>query len=196
MAVAASRGLSAARGGGTRIDIIEAARRLFSTLPYDKVGLRDIAADAGVDKRLITRYFGSKEELFVEVVEFAGRDMQRHPSDLDAGELSRHLISRIFSPSYPHALSDRERHEFIGLCINAATSAVTKGLLKDRIEAHIPAAIGVTGADTRLRTALLFANSIGLALCREVLEVDALVEAKPAEVEKYMSAYLQALLRG
>jgi AcrR family transcriptional regulator len=52
----------------TRAAILKAARRRFASEPFEQVGLREVAADAGVDAALIARYFGSKEELFHEVV--------------------------------------------------------------------------------------------------------------------------------
>lgn len=52
----------------TRQAILQAARCRFASEGYDGAGLRDIAADAGVDAALVSRYFGSKEELFKEVL--------------------------------------------------------------------------------------------------------------------------------
>ena len=48
----------------TRAGILEAAKGQFARLGYDRTGLRDIAAEAGVDAALINRYFGGKEGLF------------------------------------------------------------------------------------------------------------------------------------
>ena len=48
----------------TRADILKAARLLFSTRGYAQAGVRDIAAKVGVDPALVTRYFGSKRDLF------------------------------------------------------------------------------------------------------------------------------------
>ena len=48
----------------TRDAMLAAARERFARHSYDDVGLRDVARDAGVDAALISRYFGSKEDLF------------------------------------------------------------------------------------------------------------------------------------
>ena len=48
----------------TRQAILDAAADAFCRRGYDGAGTRDIAGAAGVDPRLITRYFGSKEGLF------------------------------------------------------------------------------------------------------------------------------------
>ena len=52
----------------TREKLLASARQRFLRESYDNVGLRDIAADAGVDVALVGRYFGSKEQLFTEVL--------------------------------------------------------------------------------------------------------------------------------
>ena len=48
--------------------ILSAATGLFLRRPYDQVSVSDIADDAGVAKGLLHHYFGSKRELYLEVV--------------------------------------------------------------------------------------------------------------------------------
>src|ERR1700761_4914074 len=55
----------------TRATILRAAREAFTEHGYDGAGMREIARAADVDARLISRYFGSKEGLFAEVVDLA-----------------------------------------------------------------------------------------------------------------------------
>ncbi|MCC2628726.1 MAG: transcriptional regulator, partial [Thermomicrobiales bacterium] len=52
----------------TRQAILEAAKICFMHDGYEQVGVREIAARAGVDPSLVNRYFGSKEGLFSEAV--------------------------------------------------------------------------------------------------------------------------------
>src|SRR5215468_4946904 len=52
----------------TRDATLEAATRRFATQGYERAGVREIAADAGVTAALVNRYFGSKEALFAEVI--------------------------------------------------------------------------------------------------------------------------------
>lgn len=51
----------------TRNRLLQAARRLFAGANYVSVGIREIGAEAGVNPALISRYFGSKKNLFLEV---------------------------------------------------------------------------------------------------------------------------------
>ena len=52
----------------TRLEIIEAAKFVFTDKGFDQAGTREIADRAGVNIALINRYFGSKEGLFNETV--------------------------------------------------------------------------------------------------------------------------------
>ncbi len=53
----------------TREAILASARKAFAQSGYDGAGLREIAAGAGVTAMMVNRYFGSKQQLFAEVVE-------------------------------------------------------------------------------------------------------------------------------
>ena len=54
---------------GTREAIRAAAVRLFAEQGYDRTSMRAVAAAAAVDPKLVAHYFGSKQQLFVSVVE-------------------------------------------------------------------------------------------------------------------------------
>ncbi len=48
--------------------IIDASMLLFSKTPFDKVGMRDIAAEAGLSPASIYRYFSNRDDLFAEAL--------------------------------------------------------------------------------------------------------------------------------
>jgi AcrR family transcriptional regulator len=60
-----------------RAQILACARRLFSERNYDAVSTTDIAGEAGVARGLLHHYFGTKRELYLEVV----RSLMRMPSN-------------------------------------------------------------------------------------------------------------------
>lgn len=60
-----------------RAQILACARRLFSERNYDAVSTNDIAREAGVARGLLHHYFGTKRELYLEVV----RSLVRMPSN-------------------------------------------------------------------------------------------------------------------
>src|SRR3954468_21189652 len=51
-----------------REQILAAARRLFSERPPGSVSTTDIAREAGVARGLLNHYFGTKRDLYLEVV--------------------------------------------------------------------------------------------------------------------------------
>ncbi|MFI1567152.1 TetR/AcrR family transcriptional regulator [Streptomyces sp. NPDC020490] len=51
-----------------RAEILAAARGQFGSRGYGTVSLADIAADAGVARALVSHYFGTKRQLYLEVI--------------------------------------------------------------------------------------------------------------------------------
>ncbi len=60
-----------------RSQILACARRLFSERNYDAVSTTDIAREAGVARGLLHHYFGTKRDLYLEVVQ----SLMRMPSN-------------------------------------------------------------------------------------------------------------------
>jgi AcrR family transcriptional regulator len=56
-----------------RRQILRVAARLFGERPYSEVSVNDIAEAAGVARGLMHHYFGSKRELYLEVVRLSAR---------------------------------------------------------------------------------------------------------------------------
>ncbi|GAA1547711.1 TetR/AcrR family transcriptional regulator [Actinomadura kijaniata] len=67
-----------------RDQILRVARRLFTELPYAEVSTTAIAEEAGVRRGLLHYYFGTKRELFLEVVRELAADaaVQAPPPDV------------------------------------------------------------------------------------------------------------------
>src|SRR5580698_8376746 len=75
-----------------RAQILTCARRLFSERNYDAVSTTDIAREAGVARGLLHHYFGTKRDLYLEVVGSLVR-MPSNPVPLEApGRGLRHVI--------------------------------------------------------------------------------------------------------
>jgi AcrR family transcriptional regulator len=56
-----------------RRQILRVAARLFSQRPYSDVSISDIAGEAGIARGLLHHYFGSKRDLYLEVVRLVAR---------------------------------------------------------------------------------------------------------------------------
>ena len=57
-----------------RDQILRVAARLFGDRPYSEVSISDIATEAGIARGLLHHYFGSKRELYLEVVRASSRE--------------------------------------------------------------------------------------------------------------------------
>lgn len=68
----------------TKSRLLRTATRLFSRRGYDGVSVDEIVATAGVNKRMVYHYFGSKEALYSEVL----RDVFNRLADLEVQAIS------------------------------------------------------------------------------------------------------------
>ncbi|MEQ8439156.1 MAG: helix-turn-helix domain-containing protein [Ilumatobacter fluminis] len=57
-----------------RSQILVVAARLFGERPYSEVSISDIASEAGIARGLLHHYFGSKRELYLDVVRRSASD--------------------------------------------------------------------------------------------------------------------------
>ena len=83
--------------------VLDSAAELFGRRGPANVSVRDIAADAGVQHSVVHRYFGTKEELFREVIaEGARRDAEVLNDPV--GSPSSRLAYALRNDSYSRAL--------------------------------------------------------------------------------------------
>lgn len=92
----------------TRDAIAASALELFETRGFAASSVRAIAAAAGVDPALVIRHFGSKEQLFLEVV---GGSRGTGPElDGPLETLGRRLVEHVLDPE-----RDRERRAYAAM---------------------------------------------------------------------------------
>ena len=152
----------------TRARILRAARTHFARDSFDHVGVREIAADAGVDAALINRYFGSKEKLFAEVI--AGAFRIETLLQGEAGALGMRFTS--------HILADQGGDEWrddldpLLLLLRSAPSPKASAIVAQVFHAEFvdPLANALEGEDTDLRAGLIASYIIGLATMRFLLD--------------------------
>ena len=108
----------------TRAALLQAARRRFIEDSYSDVALRDVARDAGVDVAMVARYFGSKEELFREVL----RGSEPHWLDptVTAEELPT-LLARLAVQG--GAAENRETSDRLLVLLRSSSSPATAGIV-------------------------------------------------------------------
>lgn len=180
----------------TRDAIAAAAAEVFAQQGYDRATIRAIATQAGVDTRLVTHWFGSKQELFVQVMGLpvSPEELGRR---LSAGEPA-HAGERI--AAYVLGLMDDEavRQRVVGLLRSAASEPRAADLLRGAVTRTILGPVGalVGGDDAQLRASLAASQMVGLLLARYVVRVEPLASAPVADLVPLVGPVLQRYLDG
>lgn len=172
----------------TRARILGAAKQRFSVSNYEQVGVRDIAADAGVDPALVNRYFGSKEKLFTEVITGVF-DLNTHlPADLKVDELGQHLANNLMRPEDPNNKDCDPLH----LLLCSAVSPHASPAISTTFHAEFvkPLAKLIGGPDANLRAALICSYAIGFLTMRLALRSPAI---KPKDTRKALELLGRAI---
>ncbi len=175
----------------TREAILEAATRRFVIHGYERAGVREIAADAGVTAALVNRYFGSKEGLFAEVIERAldiGYLLQGQRGDL-ADHLARVMVyGREYAPDDVHAPLLLLLHSVAGPRAVELFGQDLHRTLLGLLAEHIG------GDDAAVRAAMILAQLTGFALMYHVLRPEAFADARDEELVALLSRSLAACI--
>jgi AcrR family transcriptional regulator len=148
----------------TRQAILEAAKSCFMDGGYEQVGVRDIAARAGVDPALVNRYFGSKEGLFSEAV--ASKFDLSHLLDGDRATLGERLARYVLQKK-----STGTNYDPLVALLRSSSSDVCSGMLRHAIlEGFVrPLAARLEGPDAMSRAELVGSTLLGLLVHRTVI---------------------------
>jgi AcrR family transcriptional regulator len=172
----------------TRDRILNAAVERFTRTSYEQTGLRDIAADVGVDVAYVHRCFGSKKRLFVEAVRAAIQpaDLLTGPAGDLAGKLANHLLSKRV-----------RRRPGLDIIIRSLSSPEASPVVREFLQNNFisPLAEKLDEAPTG-RIALITAFSAGVAIFRNVLRIAPLLEAAGGELESLIANTIGSILAG
>ena len=103
----------------TRLALFRAARAEFAAKGLEGARVGTIADQAGVNKQLVYHYFGSKEDLYIAVLEDAYQDIRLREGELDlAGLPPIDAMRRLIEFSFDYL--DRNR-EFVALVTDENT---------------------------------------------------------------------------
>jgi AcrR family transcriptional regulator len=175
----------------TRAAILASARQAFARAGYDGAGVREIAQAAGVTAMLVNRYFGSKEQLFAEVV---STTMQ-----------STHLLTEEILNSADPALGMAEA--LVGvttagetpldgfrIMLNSASSERAAEIARDLLEEHYSSTLVAVlhGPDAGQRAGLLLALVAGVQVMRQMVGLAALDDG--ATVARLIAPLLRQLI--
>jgi AcrR family transcriptional regulator len=181
----------------TRAALLRVARRRFTVLGYERTTTRDIAADAGVNVSLISRYFGSKDGLFAAVVEETSEALDEG-ADLAPDAIVDSMIASLapeawaeFGHVHPLLLLIRGagagEDRAAGLRQQALAGAI------DRLEAAWTDP-GIAPETARLRAELLFALFSGVTMLRSVVPGEPLAQHDEALLRSELGRLVRAIV--
>src|SRR5216684_2659927 len=75
--------------------LLDSALLLFASKGYEETTMREIAAKAGYSPGLTYRYFGSKEELVLELYRNLCAGLEDYAHELPPGSLSEHFHAMV-----------------------------------------------------------------------------------------------------
>ncbi|MNT01257.1 transcriptional regulator BetI [compost metagenome] len=181
----------------TRQAILEAARERFCSDSYDDVGMRDVARDVGVDAALISRYFGSKEDLFVAVLDSCknGRDLMDGPREDFGDRLAREIIYDEVMPCQDDGAGAKMRGLLILLRSVGSAKAMDVMQRTSNSRFFDPLAAWIGGPDAPVRARLAAGLIMGMAIGRELSDgYSSLDETQKAEMARRLAVALQGLI--
>ncbi|HVJ34862.1 MAG TPA: TetR/AcrR family transcriptional regulator [Terriglobia bacterium] len=167
------------QSASTRDRILQAAILRFAHHSYEDAKLRDIAADVGVDVAYVHRSFGSKEQLFSEVVSAAFEP--RHLITVEDGDIATKLTKRLFEPSLDQRLRLIDPLDILirSLLSPEAIPLIRSSLMNDVIE-PLENQGDVAG---QVQAVAMTACLVGASIFRNVLRVEAMLEEPGGELE-------------
>jgi AcrR family transcriptional regulator len=172
----------------TRQALLAAARARFLQESYENVGLREIAGAVGVDVALIGRYFGSKEDLFREVLGTGGKK-DILPEDVGPQDIPRFLTALFLS----HDEDENENVERLLIILRSASSPAASRVVREalRHDVLVPLAERLGGESPEVRASTSMAVWMGMTILRTVIAIDPICQ-RTAELEERLLALFTA----
>lgn len=173
----------------TKQAMLDAARGRFLQESYENVGLRDIAGDVGVDVALVSRYFGSKEELFREVLGVGRKEIL--PPDIRNAEIPGYLAQLFIQQG-----DDGNEHvERLLIILRSASSPAASLIVREALREDVlqPLAEHLGGHRPQLRASTSMAVWMGMTIMRTVMSVEPLCR-DDQDIEQRLRKLFEAAL--
>lgn len=181
---------------GTREAILEAARRRFADHGYDGATIRGIAADADVDPALVHHYFGTKERLFVDAMQFpvVPSEVLATVVGFDRERLGEAIARVVLGVWETHELRSQAEALLRSAVTNDRAAAMLRSFVTSTILRMV--AEGLDDEDAEYRASLVASQIIGLGIARYVVALEPLAEANVGDVAAAIGPTLQRYLTG
>ena len=170
----------------TKSAILAAAKRAFTAKGFDSAGVREIAADAGVNVALINRYFGSKEGLFQEAVV-----PEIHLDELLEGD--RATFGQRAAEYFCFKTHEGDDLDATLACLRSIGNAAVTKKINDAVEHRLVEKLArwIGGKNAKQRAALVFAQLTGFDMARRVNGISALRAENAQLAFPYLAATIQ-----
>ncbi len=156
------------RGDGkvTRAKILGVATELFVARGYQEVGMREIAANAGVTAAMINRYFGTKHALFLEIMgdAFSFKPFMEGPRE----QFGQRVAQPLLQPHGPFGSRSEEEAKFriLQIVLRSATTDGAPPEIQQFLDSQLwkPLIKWLGGKNAHERAELIVATLVGLIL--------------------------------
>jgi AcrR family transcriptional regulator len=170
--------------------LLEAAGAVFDERGYDRATVREVGERARVDPALIVRYFGSKEGLYLTVMDDEDHAMPMSPDPEPAavlGLLLERWEGRSMSPI---------KRGLISSDLSEPVHDKVAEVLGRRVLRPLTDELALRGvAAPALRAEALVACVLGLSLARRGGMLETLASASPDELADLVDALVESLAR-
>ncbi|MEV4412189.1 TetR family transcriptional regulator [Catellatospora sp. NPDC049609] len=181
----------------TREAIVAAARRLFVEKGFDAATMRAIAAEAEVDPALVHHYFGTKEQLFVSVMQFpmAPSEMIGEVTAGGAEQAGTRLV-RLFVTIWDSPVGAIGASVIRTAMSNDLSMRLLREFLTTQILRRVQADLGLDPAQAPLRASLVASQIAGLAMMRYIMKLEPLASLPAEQVVAAVGPTLQRYITG
>jgi AcrR family transcriptional regulator len=172
----------------TRGRLLKAAREMFLAQGYAAVGLREVAAKAGVDVTLVRRYFGSKQGLFDEATNVSeNADEIRNAAD-DA--VAQQMIARVLA-------ADRDVDAPLFALLRSSGEPTVVARLNSQLEQGLTRNLAkrITADSPRIRADMVTALLLGIGVQRVLLKKKPLASANDHDIATVFFEAFEAITK-
>ncbi|MEV4628417.1 TetR family transcriptional regulator [Micromonospora sp. NPDC049523] len=166
----------------TREAILTSARDAFAERGIDGASIRTIAAGAGVDPALVHHYFGTKDKLFLAVMNVPFDPSELLPQVVAGGSdgIGERLV-RTFLRIWDSPAGAAGVALLRSVISNEWAARLMRDFVVTQILRRVVAGLDLSPAEMPLRISLVASQLVGLAMARYLLRIEPLANT-PAEV--------------
>jgi AcrR family transcriptional regulator len=179
------------RSEQTKLRILRAAQHRFTQDGYERTTIRAVAADADIDPSMVMRYFGSKDGLFAAAATFDLKlpDILLVPRRDRGRRLAQHYVWLWERDATAGGLAIMLR--------TAATNDDAAARMREIFQEQVMPMIAAVVPDApAIRAVLIASQLLGLAYCRYVVKMPALVKLDDEVIVSTLGRTIQRYLDG